>query len=138
MSDNTFQNLTILFEEVGQDPRERAWQQQCQQWCQQLQRATPNIELQTQRKEVADGAKGGEYIELFNQLVLAGVASGGFATIFQLFKLWIAQRPTAKITLQLPDGSVIDWKNLTEKQVEQKLAEHEARLSQSPIILPPS
>ena len=54
-----------------------------------------------------------------------------------LFKLWLAQRPTATVKLKFPDGSVAEIKNLTQAQMEQRMAQHLSQTQDSPrIILP--
>lgn len=63
-------------------------------------------------------------LPLWADIVITGVSTGAFMTIYMLAKDFFAVYANAEVQLIFDDGSSIKLKHLTEKEAEAKLREH--------------
>ena len=77
-------------------------------------------------KQVAGFAANRGFIDSVMHLVVQGSSLGAFSAMFEILKVWLAERPTYEITLKYPDGSELKASHLS---MEQAIALHEKHVS---------
>jgi len=87
--------------------------------------SVPDLQVTTQTKRV-EGTRG--VITLLTGIIVVGIKIGAFSAIYALAKDLYARYVNAEVQLKFKDGSVLTLKNLTQKEAEEKIANHLKKL----------
>lgn len=108
-------------------PEDDLWQEACRQLYNSFVDVVPAQEgdLKPLQRPAPPDSKALGILELFHQIVTYGVSIGAFASMYNLSKLWLEQRPRCEIELAFPDGSKLKVRNTSWQEAQRIIQEHQ-------------
>jgi hypothetical protein len=67
---------------------------------------------------------------VFHTLLASGITLEAFDRIYDVFKLWLEFRDSAKVTLKYEDGSAIELSHLSKSEALKLMEEHQQRIKE--------
>ncbi len=117
-------NFNIILEPGELKENQEYWQKQCNFLYSNIAKNLSAGSIQPLKSESAKGEKGG-FVAIFSILNATGITSMAFDKMYDVMKIWLENRPKARVSLQYQDGSTIELSGLTKSEALKLIEAHQ-------------
>ncbi|MCQ1536275.1 hypothetical protein FTO70_11410 [Methanosarcina sp. KYL-1] len=119
-------DFQIIIESEEIDELTDYWQKQCSILCGELRKSLISGSIEPLTSECESGEKAG-IDTLFNILLASGITLKAFDRMFDVTKIWLEYRRSAKVVLKYEDGSTIELTHLSKSEAFELIKNHQQR-----------
>ena len=119
-------DFDIIFESEKIEQNPEYWLKQCSFIYNDIKKALPSGSIQPFCSESAKGEKA-ELITIFSTLVAKGITTKACQIIIDIIKIWLENKPKAKVTLRYRDGSTIELSGLSKSDAMELITIHQEK-----------
>jgi hypothetical protein len=122
-------NFQIIIESTEMDESTDYWQKQCSILYRELHKNLISGSIEPTTSECEDGERA-DIDVLLHLLLASGITLEAFDRMYDVFKLWLEFRNSAKVTLTYEDGSAIELTRLSKSEALKLMERHQQRIKE--------